>query len=248
MTNFVLVHGMWHGGWCWKKMTPLLRAAGNEVYTPTLTGLGERVHLQFDNIDLSTHVQDIVNLIEFEDLRDVILVGHSFGGTLVPVIAEKIPDRIAHLVNLDGPVPENGKALKDLIGDYWDFFQKNAIDPADEWRIQPIADWTFGVSGADLEWMRSKLTPHPLKTLTTPIILANPTTYTIPGTFISCAEGISDDEIKAEERRYAGMGWGYRSISTGHDAMITLPEELTKILLESCSEISFEQTRRDHNV
>ena len=154
MATFVLVHGMWHGGWCWQKVTPLLRAAGHDVYTPTLTGLGERRHLRSAEIDLNTHVQDVVNVFEYEDLRDVILVGHSFGGTLASVIAEKIPDRIAHLVNLDGPLPEAGKALKDLIGDFWDFFQKNAIDPAaPEW-IKPIPDWTFGVSSADLEWLR----------------------------------------------------------------------------------------------
>jgi pimeloyl-ACP methyl ester carboxylesterase len=232
MSVFVLVHGMWHGGWCWKKVAALLRAAGHEVYTPTLTGLGERVHLQYQDIDLNTQIQDVVNVFEYEDLHEAILVGHSFGGTMAPLIADRIPERIAHLVNLDGPLPEAGKALKDLIGDTWDFFQKNAIDLRDQGRIQPIADWTFGVSGADLVWMKSKLTPNPLKPLTTVIDLANPSAQSIPRTFISCVEGKSADEIVVEEKHYAGIGWIYRSLPTDHDAMIIMPDALTKILLD----------------
>lgn len=232
MAIFVLVHGMWHGGWCWKKVMPILRAAGHEVFTPTLTGLGERAHLRHDDIDLSTHIQDIVNFFEYEDLFGTILVGHSFGGTIASVIAEKIPERIIHLVNLDGPLPENGKALKDLIGDYWDFMQKNAILSDDERRIQPIKDWTFGVSGSDLTWMRSKLTPHPLKTLTSPITLTNPAACSFSRTYIHCVEGLSIDEIESEEKKFTDLGWNYCFISTGHDAMITAPSELAKILLE----------------
>lgn len=232
MTTFVLIHGMWHGGWCWKRVVPFLRAAGHEVYTPTLTGLGERVHLAKPEIDIDVHIQDVVNLVMFEDLHKVVLVGHSLGGFLVPAIAERIPERLAHLVNLDGPIPEDGKALSQLIGDIWDFFVKNAIRPDDEWRIQPIADWTFGVSGVDLEWLQSKLTPHPLKTLTTPLVLINPDARSLPRTFISCTGALSAEERAVEEEKYSASGWRYRFIPTGHDAMITEPEELTKILLE----------------
>lgn len=232
MAVFVLIHGMWHGGWCWKKVAPLLRAAGHEVFTPTLTGLGDRVHLANPEVDVDVHILDVVNLVMYEDLHDVILVGHSFGGSLIPAIAEKIPVRIAHLVNLDGPLLENGKALKDLIGDTWDFFLQNAILPGDEGRIQPIADWTFGVSGPDLDWLQSKLTPHPLKTLTTSVTLENPAVRFIPRTFIHCVEDLSPVETAAEEKKYANLGWHYRSIQTGHDAMITAPEELTEILLD----------------
>ncbi|NUM46289.1 MAG: alpha/beta hydrolase [Anaerolineales bacterium] len=233
MATFVLIHGMFHGGWCWKKVAPLLRSAGHEVYTPTLTGLGERVHLANPEVDLDTHIQDIVNLVMYEDLHDVILVGHSFGGSLAPAIVEKIPERIAHLVNLDGPLPENGKALKDLIGDTWGFFLQNAILPGDEGRIQPIADWTFGVSGTDLAWMQSKLTPHPLKPLITPLFFTNPLAHALPRTFISCTETRpSAEEVTAEEKKYAESGWSYRFIPTGHDAMITAPEALATVLLD----------------
>lgn len=210
---------------------PLLRAAGHDVHPITLTGLGERAHLRSDDIDLNTHVQDVVNLFEYEDLHEVILVGHSLGGFMASVIAEKIPERIAHIVNLDGMIPENGKSLKDLIGEGWDFFKKNAADSGDEWWIPPIADWTFGVSSKDLEWVKSKLTPHPLKTLATIVTLKNLRAQSIARTFISCVEGLSDNEIAADEKKFAGLEWHYRSLPTGHDAMITMPEELTEILL-----------------
>ncbi len=232
MATFVLIHGMWHGGWCWQKVSPLLRSAGHEVYTPTLTGLGERVHLANPEIGLDMHLQDVVNLVLYEELQEVILVGHSFGGSLAPAIAEKIPERIAHLVNLDGPLSENGKALNLLIGDTWNFVQENAIDPATPWLIQPIADWTFGAFGPSLAWMQSKLTPHPLKPLTTPLTLTNPAAEAIPRTYISCHEGATAVAMTAEETKFANLGWAYRHLPTGHDAMITMPEALVNILLD----------------
>jgi pimeloyl-ACP methyl ester carboxylesterase len=232
MAIYLLVHGMWHGGWCWEKVTLLLRAAGHEVYAPTLTGLAERAHLRNNDIDLNTHVQDVVDLIESKNLRNVILVGHSLGGFVAPVIADKIPERIAHIVNLDGIVPENGKGLKDLIGDTWDFFKQKATESGDEWWCPPITEWTFGVSGVDLELMRSKLTPHPLKTLVTPVTLGNLRAKSIPSTFILCSEGLSNDEIATEEMKFTGLGMNFRNLPTCHDAMITMPEELAKMLLE----------------
>ena len=201
-------------------------------FTPTLTGLGARVHVQYPDLDLNTHIQDIVNLFEYEDLHAAILVGHSFGGTLAPIIADRIPDRIAHLVNLDGPLAADGKALKDLIGDSWDFILQNAVAPGDEQRIQPIPDWTFGITGADLAWFRSKLTPHPRKPLTTPILLTDSAARMIPRTFIACVEGLSVEQHAAEAQRYADLGWEYCSLPTGHDAMITMPEALAGILLD----------------
>ena len=108
MATYVLVHGAWHGGWCWNRVAPLLRAKGHDVYTPTLTGLGERVHLASPEVDLSTHVTDVVNVIEFEDLRNVILMGHSYGGQVITGVAGVIPQRIAQLAYLDAVVPNDG--------------------------------------------------------------------------------------------------------------------------------------------
>lgn len=238
MATFVLVHGMWHGGWCWRYVAPQLRQAGHDVYTVTLTGLGERVHLCHEDIDLNTHIRDVVNVIEFENLRDVILVGHSFGGTIAPAIAEQIPDQIACLVNVDGPIPVHGKDLKDLIGDAWGFFLNHAIDPDDPWRIQPVPDWTFGVTGADLAWMRAKLTPQPLKTLTTSVMLTNPIAQTIARLYVSCIEDSSEHEIAAQTAYYQELGWDFRWLPTGHDAMITMPQELAAILINLAADVS----------
>jgi pimeloyl-ACP methyl ester carboxylesterase len=236
VASFVLIHGMWHGGWCWKKVTTLLRAAGHEAHAPTLTGLAERAHLRSDNIDLNTHVQEIVELIKSENLHNIILVGHSLGGFMAPVVADQIPERIAHIVNLDGPVPVSGKGLKDLLGDTWQFFKQKAAESGDEWWCPPITDWTFGVSGTELEVVQSKLTPHPLRTLTTVVTLEHPRTKAIPSTFILCSEGLSDDEIATEEKHFTDLGMNFRSLPTGHDAMITMPDELTNTLLELAGE------------
>lgn len=118
MADFVLIHGMWHGGWCWKKITPLLRAAGHEVHIVTLTGVGERAHLHYPDIDMNTHIQDVVSVLEYEDLNNVILVGHSLAGFMAPAVAERVPERIAHIVNLDGIIPIDGKPFKDMMPDY----------------------------------------------------------------------------------------------------------------------------------
>ena len=115
MATFVLVHGAYHGGWCWKKLTPLLRAAGHEVVAPTLTGLGERVHLLTRDIGLDTHVQDVVNVLAYEDLRGVVLVGHSYGGMVITGVAERIPQHVRHLVYLDALVPmDEERSMKEL--------------------------------------------------------------------------------------------------------------------------------------
>lgn len=231
MATFILIHGMWHGGWCWEKLAPLLRDAGHDIHAPTLAGLAERAHLR-DNIDLNTHVQEIVDLIESKNLRDVILVGHSSGGFMAPIIADRIPERVAHIVNLDGMVPENGKSLADLIGETWGFFKKKATESGDEWWCPPILEWTFGVSGADLEWSQSKLTPHPLRTLSTPVTFSNSTAQSIPSTFIRCSDGMTEEEVADEEKKFKEMGMNFRTLPTGHSAMITVPKELAGMLLE----------------
>lgn len=233
MATFVLIHGMFHGSWCWKKVAPRLRAAGHEVYTPTLTGVGERKHLHYPGIDMHTHIQDVVNVVGFEDLFDVVLVGHSLAGFMAPAVAERAPERLAHIINLDGPLAAEGKAFKDLLPDTWEFFRQRGREAGDEWWAPPVMEWTFGVTGADLAWLQSKLTSHPLNTWETPLLFANPAAHSIPRTFISCTEiPLSEDEIAAEETKHAKLGWSFRHIPTGHDAMITAPEELARLLLD----------------
>lgn len=147
-------------------------------------------------------------------------------------MAERALERIAHIVNLDGPLAVEGKAFKDMLPDVWEHFRQRGREAGDEWWVPPIPEWTFGVTGPDLEWMLSKLTSHPLRTWETPLSLANPAARAVPRTFISCIEGASIHDIAAQTQEYAAAGWNYRYIATGHDAMITAPDELAKILLE----------------
>src|SRR5258705_1716413 len=114
-STYVLVHGAWHGGWCWKRVAPALRAAGHEVYTPTLTGLGERAHLANPAIDLATHISDVVNLLEAEELNEVVLLGHSYGGMVVTGVADRAPARLRRVIYLDAFLPEDGKSLLDYL-------------------------------------------------------------------------------------------------------------------------------------
>src|SRR5215831_5722049 len=137
MATFVLVHGAWHGGWCWKKVTPLLRAAGHEVYTPTLTGLGERVHLASPKVDLTTHIQDVVNVLDYEDLHEVVLVGHSYGGVVIAGVADRVPSRVGHLVYLDAGVPHNGEGYLDLLPNLRALIEEDSRLNGDGWRVPP---------------------------------------------------------------------------------------------------------------
>lgn len=231
MTTFLLIHGMWHGAWCWRQLTSLLRASGHDVYTATLTGSGERAHLRYPDIDMNTHIQDVVAVLEFEDLRNVILVGHSLAGYLAPAVAERAPERIAHIINLDGILPVEGKALKDIMPQNFDDFQQRGRANGDEWWTPPVPDWTFGVTGADLEWMKSKLTPYPLKTWLTPMPFSSQSARAIPRTFIRCTDEHTPEGLINDEQECLQLGWQYRQLATGHDAMITAPKDLSECLL-----------------
>src|SRR5581483_10887922 len=161
MATYALVHGAWHGGWCWQRVTPLLRAAGHEVFTPTLTGLGERSHLANPAIDLNTHIHDIVNVLEYEHLQKVILVGHSYGGMVITGVSNEVPDRLAHLVYLDAFVPQDGQALIDVTTPQ----RREAIlqqARANGGLLPPFSVAQYGVfAGADVRWVESKLVPQP---------------------------------------------------------------------------------------
>src|ERR671920_1676946 len=119
MTTFILIHGSMHGGWCWKRVAPLLRAVGHDVYTPTLTGLGERVHLAHPDVDLDTHIRDVLGVLKFEDLHDLVLVGHSYGTMVITGVADRVPERIGHLVYLDGAMASDGQAVLDFFPPEW---------------------------------------------------------------------------------------------------------------------------------
>jgi len=229
--TFVLIHGAWHGGWCWKKLTPLLRAAGHDVYTPTLTGLGERAHLLNPQIGLGTHVEDIRALLEYEDLHNVILVGHSYGGMVIAGVAEVAARRLSHLIFLDAFVPLDGQSVLDTRSDRGAPVRKIAQESGDGWKV-PIGKATFGVTDeADVAWMSARMTPQPLRTFEEPVRLTSPAAHALPRSYILCRQ----DEptlFDSHAQRVKSEGWGYFELRTGHDAMITAPEELARILLK----------------
>jgi pimeloyl-ACP methyl ester carboxylesterase len=222
---YVLVHGAWHGGWCWQKMTMLLREQGHEVHTPTLTGLGERSHLLNPNIDLNTHIQDVVSLFEFEDLTDVILVGHSYAGMVITGVAEKIPGRIRQLVYLDAFLPEDGKALRDYV--------PPSPPPTGEasWRVKAFTDAKgFGVTDPkDIAWVNSRLTDQPGKTMGQPVRVFG-VADKIQKSFILLSN--SPWFIEASERAQRKGFTLFKLPDAGHDGMITKPKELTGILVK----------------
>ncbi|HEY3190963.1 MAG TPA: alpha/beta hydrolase family protein [Solirubrobacteraceae bacterium] len=231
MATFVLVHGAWHGGWCWRRVAAPLRAAGHEVHAPTLTGLGERAHLLGRHVDLATHVQDVAQLLFYEDLREVVLVGHSYGGMVIAGVAERAPERLAQLVYLDAFVPLDGRSMLDLFPARAraETLERARVE-GDGWRSPPRDEAEpFGVvDPADAAWVRSRLTAHPVATWTQPLRLSSRAAAGLPRTFVECTATRWFGQYAARAR--SEPGWAYRELPTGHDAMITMPRELADLL------------------
>src|SRR3954452_10912793 len=165
MATIVVAHGAWSAGWAWKKMRPLLRNNGHELFTPTYTGLGERSHLATPDVGLSTHVQDILNVLEFEDLRDVVLLGHSYGGMVATGVADRASDRIAQVIYLDAFVPRDGQSLSDLAPARQRDERQEETRAGDGWRIPPMPP-PPDTSPEDLAWVTPRRLPQPAKTFT----------------------------------------------------------------------------------
>ena len=237
MGTVVLVHGSHHGGWCWRRVAPLLRAAGHEVFAPTLTGLGERVHLATPEVGLSTHITDVVNVLEFEDLRGVVLVGHSSGGRVLPGVADRVPERIARLVYLDAALLEDGECGLDGYEPASRAAMEARVRAGDGWR-QPVSENRYGIDDEDdWVWVRSKLVPQPFKALTEPIRLTNRAAAALPAVYVLCTADKPPGSPAAAAfaptvARARARGWPVRELPTGHDAMVTLPRELADLLLE----------------
>jgi pimeloyl-ACP methyl ester carboxylesterase len=229
MATFLLVPGAWHGGWCWKRLTPHLRAAGHEVYAPSLTGLGERSHLLSPGINLDTHVQDILALLFFEDVHDVILVGHSYGGMAIPMVLERAAGRVAHAVFLDALVPSPGQSLFDILPNVKIGMTARANEAGEGWNVPPFEGNTFGITDReDQEWVMARLTPHPLATLQQPAQFSRSPSSIVPCTFIACQWALETYGARPPQAE----GMHYVELSTAHSAMITAPRELADILLD----------------
>jgi pimeloyl-ACP methyl ester carboxylesterase len=237
MATFVLVHGAWHGRWCWSRVVPLLEAAGHRAFAPSLTGAGERVALLTKDVGLEVYVRDIVELIEEQRLRDVILVGHSYAGLVITGVADRVPDKVGHLVYFDTFVPKDGESMATVVGFLIGIFRRQARRHGDGWRIDPPARNSFGVTdAADVKWLRSLLTPQPLKSFDEPLRLKDPKIVArFPRTHFRCTRrgalvGLLGS--LSPRSRPAEPGWRLRELPTGHDAMITMPGDTAALLLE----------------
>jgi pimeloyl-ACP methyl ester carboxylesterase len=235
MSTFVLLHGAWHGGWVWQRVAPLLRASGHEVYAPTLTGVSDRAHLLSPSVGLSTHVQDVVALIEAHDLNEVVLVGHSYAGQVVTAVADRVAERLDRRVYLDAFVGDDGDAAIDLLPEkIAGHYRESVTGPGFGWLIPVRSLTVLGVSeDADLAWLGPRLTPHPWLTYTEPLRLAG-SGGSVPAAFVECTDWMRVFQPHAE--RAAARGWPVHHLATGHEAMVTAPRELADLLLWSLLE------------
>lgn len=229
MTTLVLVHGAWHGGWCWEKVVTRLRLAGHTVFAPTLTGLGERSHLLTRKTGLEVHVEDIAALLRFESLRDVVLVGHSYAGLVITGVAGREPGRIRRLVYLDAFVPDDGEAAFDLLPPQASaYLRDGARDHGDGWKIPVHPLDKLGVTDPDaMAWLSSRMVPHPLRSYEETISV-KPIVATIPGEFIACTRW--SPTFRSQAERAAQRQWLITELQADHEAMATSADELHSIL------------------
>jgi pimeloyl-ACP methyl ester carboxylesterase len=239
MATYVLVHGGGHGGWCYQHVARLLQADGHVVYSPTLTGLGERAHLLSPAVDLELHINDVVQLLQFEDLHDVILVGHSYGGMVVTGVGGRFADRIGRLVYLDAANPKNGQSLVDVAGTgiTWTRDLGKVVDGIELvlWPSPEIIA-AYGVTDpATVAWMQERLTPHPWRCFEQPLTLHDEdAVWALPQYHVVCEQTLpTRGRALLEKARAENRLW---SIDTGHDLMITEPKWVAAALSEVASE------------
>lgn len=234
MTTFILIHGLGGGGWYWQKTTRALRARGHEVIALTLTGCGERCHLLTPQVDLDTHIEDGVNCLEFEDLHDVALVGHSYGGMVISGIADRVRERIGTAVYLDAFIPEDGQSLTDLLPpERADFFRQSAKAEGDGWRVpSPPASWWKLTDPGDIAWFDGHKADHPLASLEQPVRLTHRDGPVDRRAFIWAAHYRPSPFEKFAAATRDDANWIYREVPAGHMAMISHPDELTALLEE----------------
>ena len=231
MAVYVLVHGAWGGSWCWKRIRPVLQARGHQVFTPTLTGVGDRSHLLSRDVNLDTHIADVVNLMQWEDLSDVVLCGHSYGGCVVTGMADRVPERVAALVYLDAFVPQDGQCLHDALAPEARNAQlESARQVGEGWKVPPIPAAALNVNPKDRDWVDRQRTMHPLATFQQPIRLTGGIDR-IKNVAYILATGYSHSPFPKFYERAKAKGWRTLTMPCGHDVMLDLPEELTQELL-----------------
>ncbi len=242
MATFVLVHPAWHGGWFWKKIAPRLREHGHLVFTPTLTGLGERSHLARADVGLDVHVTDVVNVLTYEALTDVVLVGHSSSGAVITGVAGRAPTQIAHVVYLDAFVPEDGQSVLDLIATERRLMMEAMVHTeGDDWLLPRFAQppWPtivrdmWGVADDhDAAWMLERLGPTPFGHFKDPVRVANQAVEALPRTFVRFRQFPNPRFDRHAEMAQRTAGWRYRELLAPHHAPVTAPDEVSDLLLD----------------
>jgi len=231
--TFVLVHGGWHGGWCFKRVAKILRARGHEVFTPTLTGLGERSHLLAGSVNLSTHVADVVNVLRWEDLEDVVLCGHSYGGVVITGVAEQVGGLIASIVYLDAFIAKDGRSVLELLPPAMSAAVLASVASRGGLAVPPIPAADFNVNAADQAWVDAKCTPQPLASSLEAIRITGAYQRIKSKTFIRAAHYASADIDAHLGACAADPSWNVRRMDCGHDLMIDMPETLADLLEEA---------------
>lgn len=230
--TFVLVHGAWHGGWCWKDVAERLRAAGHAVTAPTLTGLGERAHLLSDRLDLATCITDIRQHIVFEELDEIVLVGHSFAGPVITGVADAIPERIRRLIYLDALLLDDGESAMSRVPPAVAEQRLRLAQESSGGLTMPVPPASvFGIADKErAAWVESKLTPHPLKTYVSPLRIKALPGNGLRADYVVCTNPAYVGAAPAHERARQS-GWPLHELATSHDAMVTAPAATAELFV-----------------
>jgi pimeloyl-ACP methyl ester carboxylesterase len=232
MSDFVLVHGAWHGAWCWKRILPALWGEGHRAFAVSLTGVGERAHLLSSQIGLQTHINDVMAVLEAEELRDAVLVGHSYAGIVITGVADQIIDssRLERLVYLDAVVSEPGECWSSGHAEETREARRAAI--AEYGALPPPSPAVFGLEGADADWVARRQTPHPGTLYDEPLNFDTRRAARWPRHFIDCTEPALATIAESRRRVRQNPGWRVTELGTGHDPMISAPDLLLPALLD----------------
>ena len=241
MADFVLVHGAWHGGWCWRHVVDALHAQGHRAFAPTLTGLGERVHLMSSLITLETHIADVASLIEAEELQDVVLAVHSYAGMIGTAVADRMPRRLKHLVYVDAVVPKPGESWSSTHASATREARLAAAQGSPDYSFPAPDPAVFGLAAQEYEWVKRRQTAHPGHTYQAPLQFDPQRVASVARTFIDCTRPrlatIDSIRPRVRDRNFwdgawsGGAGMRVVELATGHDPMVSAPQELTRLLL-----------------
>jgi pimeloyl-ACP methyl ester carboxylesterase len=231
MATFVLVHGAWHGAWCWRRVARVLRGNGHEVFTPTLTGVAERSHLLSPTIDVDTHILDVVNEMKWQELSNVVLVGHSYGGMVISGVAEKMEKAIASLVMLDAFMPENGQGVLDIYPPPMRESMQAALRSGAT-TMPPRSAALFKVNEKDSPWVDAQCTPQPIQTFVQKLTLTGGRDRIAKKTYIRAA-AYPNPYFDAGLASARAKNWRTYELPCGHDIMLDMPERLAEILQEA---------------